>query len=284
MPTGNQQSDDTTAIAGATPAVGGTTPVDEKDDNRRRRPTSYDYLSEIYDYESIVRIYQERLDKLGDGLGALGKKLGMHGGVTLSPSTYTLVVPGGASRQVWDPVPQHISPEDFRVIDRLYAAFQGSDIRVAARAQFFRKLNSVTQTLVRGHAFAALARQELGTATPEDGTRISALDPKLLTRFHEWRSKVPDPEAWLRDAAAHTDERVFQALKYMFTVDYPEFGRALTIEQLEKAFAVWPRKGGPRPSNKHKRKWEALADIMNEIGLGPIKATSLQQEFKDLGA
>jgi hypothetical protein len=42
---------------------------------------------------------------------------------------------------------------------------------------------------------------------------------------------------------------------------------------------VWARRGGPRKNKAIPEKWVALADLMNVLELGPIKASSLEQQW-----
>lgn len=127
--------------------------------------------------------------------------------------------------------------------------------------------------------FGVLARRELGRATEGDSKAIDAIPSAVAEDFAEQLAAQEDKAVWLEKRAQFSEEPDLEGVKKIFTFDYPEWGARLTDELLSSAMAVWPRRGGSRPHSKAPTKWEALASMMDGIGLGPITPDSLQDQW-----
>ena len=90
--------------------------------------------------------------------------------------------------------------------------------------------------------------------------------------------------ALIDSEAKRTKERVElrapEGIRILFGAQYPEYAVGLTDERLQIALDVWARRGGPRKNKNIPEKWVALADLMNVLDLGPIKPSSLEQQWQ----
>lgn len=83
-----------------------------------------------------------------------------------------------------------------------------------------------------------------------------------------------------RRIGASAELRDLEGIRLLFAAQYPEYAIALTDERLHVALDVWVRRGGARKNKTIPAKWVALANLMNDIGLGPIKGSSLEQQWQ----
>lgn len=84
----------------------------------------------------------------------------------------------------------------------------------------------------------------------------------------------------VRRTSGRVELREPDGVRILFGAEYPEYAVGLTDERLHIALDVWVRRGGPRKNKTIPEKWVALADLMNVLDLGPIKATSLEQQWQ----
>lgn len=193
---------------------------------KRTPATSHELLAEMYERESVVHIYQERLQFLFYDLADLSRAIGMEVRIEPKPSRQRVELSSG-SYVALRPIPAEIPPEVFSKLDEVFAAARDQEMRGAARVF-------------------------------------------LLTQI--------DCEA--RRTKRRIDLRNFEGMRFLFAAQYPEYAIALTDERLHVALDVWVRRGGARKNKTIPAKWVALANLMNDIGLGPIKGSSLEQQWQ----
>mgnify|MGYP003412968576 FL=1 len=199
--------------------------IEGSERGKRARSASHELLTATYDHESVVRIYQERLQSLFYDLAALSRAIGMVARVELKPSRQRIELATG-SYLALRPFPAEIPREVLAKLDQIFAAARDDDARGAARV--------------------------------------------LLLALIDAESRRTNGRVELRR---------FEGIRIIFAAQYPEYATDLTDARLQTALEVWARRGGPRKNKSVPEKWVALANLMNEIGLGPIKASSLAQQW-----
>lgn len=186
---------------------------------------SHKLLAEAYEHDSVVHIYQERLESLLCELAELSRAIGMEACIEVKPSRRRVELSSG-SYLALRPIPAEVPQEVFKKLDEIFAAARDHEMRGAARMFLL--------ALIDAEARRTNGRVEL---------------------------------------------REFEGIRILFAAKYPEYAIGLTDERLKIAPDVWVRRGGPRKNKTIPAKWEALANVMNEIGLGPIQASSLEQQW-----
>jgi len=196
---------------------------------KQARSTSHELLAEAYEHDSVVHIYQERLQSLFYQLAELSRAIGMEARVELKPSRQRFELSSG-SYVALRPIPAEIPQEVFKKLDEVFAAARDQDVRGAARMFLLALIDSE-------------AKRTKG------------------------RVELRDPEG----------------IRILFGARYPEYAVGLTDERIQIALDVWGRRGGPRKNKTIPEKWVALADLMNVLDLGPIKPSSLEQQWLTCG-
>ncbi|MCK6532034.1 MAG: hypothetical protein L6Q84_03600 [Polyangiaceae bacterium] len=196
---------------------------------KQTRATSHELLAAAYEHDSVVNIYQERLQSLFYELADLSRAIGMDARVELKPSRQRFELSSGYYVAL-RPIPAEIPQEVFNKLDELFAAARDQDVRGAARMFLLALIDSE-------------AKRTKG--------RVELREPG--------------------------------GIRILFGAQYPEYAVGLTDERLQIALDVWARRGGPRKNKTIPEKWVALADLMNVLDLGPIKPSSLEQQWLTCG-
>jgi hypothetical protein len=243
----------------------------------------------VYDHDSKVRIYQERVIQHLWRSAELARKLGMRVDLDVRGATHTYFALN-ASKQLEEHVetrsiPQDIPPELFAELDELLAKSRGRDLRVEARLYLMQLIEAHFEAQAYWTEVPALARRELSSPQAGDEEVFRRVSAQRIERFRDWPGSTAEREAWLRDTAnkevSNFDERSFQASRHSLMERFPEFGHRLTFDVYKRALTAWPRRGGALPTGrKMDPKWTTLAKIMDALGLGPIKGNSLQQQWQ----
>lgn len=196
---------------------------------KQARATSHELLAAAYEHDSVVHIYQERLQSLLCELAELSRAIGMEARVELKPSRQRFELSSG-SYVALRPIPAEIPQEVFEKLDELFAAARDHEMRGAARMFLLALIDSEVK---------------------RTNGRIELREP--------------------------------EGMRLLFGAKYPEYAVGLTDERLQIALDVWARRGGPRKNKTIPEKWVALADLMNVLDLGPIKPSSLEQQWLTCG-
>lgn len=250
----------------------------EKPVRSRSHPGSFELLRDQYQYDSLVLIYQVRLQELFWRLVDLADGIGMQVRVQTKLSRERVHFRKG-SVLIIRPVPKSIPDEAFRKFDEIFAASRDKDHRVAARFALMLNLELEERARPYWSGFAVLAREQLGRATSRDKEAARKLPERLVKEFEEALAQVADRADWLEHTAQFSEAPNPQSVMTAFAYEYPEYGSRLTEEHVSRAMAVWVRRGGGRPNKRARSKWEEMAAIMHEIGLGPIGPKSLQSQW-----